>query len=130
MMRSMISFSIVLMAVGCGGSEMPYTDSSRDASAYARDIKQLVISSATTARRSKEPADDLLGVVSELENNSKRPLGDHAATYTELLGIAKRIHVACEQANGRPPGLEKDLDELIVAAEKLPGEVKIAAPND
>jgi hypothetical protein len=117
---------LILFVAGCGRSSMPYTDHSRDATAYAKDVKELVIDHVQLAKKSREPADMLAPIVSELEQMRERPTGEHKSIYEELLETARQLLEACQQVDGRPPGLEKQLDQLVAMVDRLPGEVNIA----
>lgn len=106
---------------------MPFTDHSRDAQAYATDVKTLVIDHVNLARRSKEPADQVRLIVNELEDFSNRPFGEFKEVYSQLLEESQSILSACEAVDGRPNGLEKQLESLLAIAEKLPGTVHLGS---
>jgi hypothetical protein len=117
---------------GCGGGESPhpFTDHTQDAEAYAKEVKTLTVRMAEATKTSPEPADNLRALVEQLENPNA-PQGNYQATYTEILNVAKPLLQECEQApNGKPKGLNQKLDQLAKAAEKLPGEVAPAGPED
>jgi hypothetical protein len=108
---------------GGGGDAHPYTDHSQDAEAWAKETKVLAVRIADGAKTSREPADVLRSLVEHLEN-PHAPKGNYETTYTEMLNIAKPLMQECEQApNGKPSGLNQKLDQIVKAAEPLPGEV-------
>lgn len=113
----------LLCLVGCN-SEAPYTDNSRDAAAYALDVKRVVLEHVDTARKSAEPGDQVSTIVTELKQSKDRPVGEHAAVYAELLTKSEALLKECQAAsNGKPATLAKGLDELAKIAQGLPGEV-------
>ncbi|QDU19471.1 hypothetical protein [Urbifossiella limnaea] len=115
------------LAPGCGSSEKPYTDNSKDPDLYAQDVKQIAVDAIQRARRSREPADQLQTIVTEIEGQSanNRPVGSHQPVYTELLTAAKQLQGDCNKANGRPADLSTRLDGLKKIADKLPGQVQL-----
>lgn len=124
-LRMMILLTAVMTCAGCGRTERPYTNHSQDPQAYALDVKTLVLDHVMIARKSREPADQVRLIVMELEDSPKRPVGEFNQTYAEMLTAAQSLLADCEQADGRPNGLEKRLDELAAMAESLPGSVNI-----
>jgi hypothetical protein len=110
---------------GCGPKELPYTDNSQDPLAYARDIKQLVVSAARRAKGSSEPVDFLSPALLELKRTD-RPVGEFRSVYQELQKRLDQLVRECEQAGGKAPNLSAQLDELIKLAQKLPGDAPAA----
>lgn len=132
MRRLMLYFPLVFLAalVGCGGgSDLPYTDHSKDPEAYARNVKALVLGVAADAKTSREPADDLASIVTELEQKD-RPRGSYGPIYDELLTNARTLQEECARASGRPSGLDRRLDELAKIAQQLPGEATVGRATD
>jgi hypothetical protein len=124
-MRYFLMLLSLLALAGCGG-EQPYTDNSRDPAAYAKDVKHLVLESVEIAKKSSEPADQILTIVTELKQSGERPVGEHKATYDQLLEKANALLSACQSAsNGKPANLTQSLEELAQIAQTLPGEVVI-----
>ncbi len=117
----------LLPLLGCGKSEKPFTDNSKDSDLYAQDVKQIAVEAVQRARRSREPADQLQTIVSEIEGQSAngRPVGSHKPTYDELLTSAKSLLEDCQKAGGKAPDLSSRLDRLQKIAEKLPGTVQL-----
>ncbi|MCL4204996.1 MAG: hypothetical protein KJ000_21150 [Pirellulaceae bacterium] len=124
-MKRLILGLLLLAIIGCGRSRMPYTDHSRDSAAYAKDIKELVIDHVGLAKKSREPADMIAPIINELEQIRERPTGQHHSVYEELLETARRVFDACQQGNGRPTGIDKQLDQLVALVDRLPGDVNI-----
>lgn len=123
-------FGLLLVAgtTGCGPAK-PSVDNSQDPEAYARDVKNLAFNAAESAAKSREPADDLLQLTSELEQQD-RPRGSYGNVYEKLLKTANDIKTDCQkQAGGRPANLPSRLAELKKIAQELPGEVKLAKPE-
>ncbi len=108
----------VLVAAGCA---KPPVDNSQDPDAYARDVKQLVLTQVGAASKSREPADQIATVVTELQQTD-RPRGKYQDTYDTLLTLAQGIKADCEKAKGRPDNLTARLDEMKKLAQSLPGE--------
>jgi hypothetical protein len=116
-----IAFAGAMLLLGCGRSELPYTDNSRDPLAYARDVKTLVVTAARQANGSKEPLDFLGPVLHEL-NRTDRPVGEFRSVYDELRKRVEQLIRDCERAGGRAPNLSGRLDEVIKLAQTLPGD--------
>ena len=127
MPRLLVFLLASLVLPGCGSGERPFTDNSKDPDLYARDVKQIALDAVQTARRSREPADQIQTLVNELEGQetNNRPLGSYKPIYTELLTAAKQLLDECKKANGRPANLPARLDALKQTAEKLPGQVQL-----
>ncbi len=118
------------VVAGCGPEELPYNDTSQDPEAYAQNVKLLVVRSVESARTSREPAEDIRPIIEELEQTD-RPHGSYAATYAEILNIARPLVEEMEKAGGnRPPGMDQKLNELMKIAGALPGEVPTAEPDE
>lgn len=121
-MRYFVLLALLLL-VGCGGGQ-PYTDNSRDPASYAKDVKQLVLEHVEIAKKSSEPADQVLTIVTELKQTGERPVGEHKATYDQLLEKSNALLSACQSAsNGKPSNLTQALNEIAQLAQSLPGEV-------
>ena len=112
-----------LMLSGCGSSEKPFTDNSKDADLYAADVKQIAYDTVTMAKRSREPADQIQQLVTEIESQgaNSRPVGSHKSVYDELLTAAKSLMDDCKRVNGKAANLGPRLDALKKIADKLPG---------
>ena len=123
----LVFFLASLASSGCGQTERPFTDNSNDADLYAQDVKQIALDAIQRARRSREPADQVQTLVSELEGQSanNRPIGAHKPIYAELLTAAKQLAEECKKANGKPADLPSRLDSLKQIAEKLPGQAQL-----
>jgi hypothetical protein len=124
-MKKLIFGLLLLVIIGCGRSKMPYTDHSRDSDAYAKDVKELVIDHVGLAKRSREPADMIAPIINELEQMRERPTGEHHSVYEELLETARRVFETCQRVDGRPTGIDKELDQLVALVDRLPGDVNI-----
>jgi len=128
MMRCLLASPFVLFAVlGCRTAERPFTDNSKDPELYAQDVKQIAHDAIQRARQSREPADQLQTLVTELEGqeSNSRPVGSHKPTYAELLTATKQLIEECKKANGKPANLSARLDALKLVADKLPGQVQV-----
>lgn len=113
----------LLCLVGCH-SEAPYTDNSRDSAAYAVDVKRVILEHVETARKSSEPGDQVLTIVTELRQSKDRPVGEQGPIYADLLAKAEALLNECNSApNGKPASLSRSLDELVKTTQTLPGEV-------
>jgi hypothetical protein len=126
-MRRFLPFLVATLALsGCGPAERPFTDNSKDPELYALEVKRIALNAVQTARRSREPADQIQTLVTELESleSNSRPVGSYKPIYDELLATAKPLLEDCKKANGKPANLTSRLDELKKIAEKLPGEVQ------
>src|SRR6266542_19793 len=129
-MPRLLAFLLLVASLalsGCRPSDRPFTDNSKDADLYAQDVKQIALDAVQRARRSREPADQIQTLVSELESQeaNNRPMGSHKPTYTELLTAAKQLAEDCKKAHGRPADLSARLDALAKIAEKLPSQVQL-----
>jgi seryl-tRNA synthetase len=120
-MRHLLLCVSLLLIGGCG---KPLVDNSQDPEAYARDVKQLVFNEVASAAKSREPADQMVSVINELQQTD-RPRGSYQATYDQLLKKAQEIQAECQKAGkGKPANLTTRLDELKKLAQSLPGDVK------
>jgi hypothetical protein len=115
-----------LLLAGCGSPDRPFTDNSKDADLYAADVKQIAYSTVSRAKRSREPADQVQVLVTELESqeSNNKPAGPHKAVYGDMLAAAKLLLEDCKKANGKPANLNSRLDAIKVIADKLPGQVQ------
>lgn len=120
-MRLLFSFCLLMSLFGCGGggSSVPYTDTSKDESVYAGNVKQLVLGTVNAAKNSNEPGDLLLVIVSELEQTD-RPRGKFDSVYKEILSKTQALIEEANRSGSKPAGLAKQLDELAKLAEDLP----------
>jgi ABC-type branched-subunit amino acid transport system substrate-binding protein len=119
---------IAITLCGCGGAEAPYTDTSQDSAAYAKNVKELAIVCASEAKNSPEPADSISPLVEELKQTD-RPHGEHAAKYSEMLVVAEAIVAEGNPTSGKATTTQlQKIDELAKLAEGLPGEVTIQRP--
>jgi len=127
MPRFLAFVSAALVLSGCGPSEKPFTDNSKDPDLYAKDVKQLTLDAVQRARRSSEPADQVQTIVTEIEGQSAngRPVGSNKPVYDELLVAAKKFVEDAKKADGKPANVSSRLDELKKIADKLPGEVNL-----
>jgi len=127
MPRLLVFLMAPLLLTGCGSSERPFTDNSKDADLYALDVKQIAFSTVTMAKRSREPADQIQILVGEIESQeaNNRPVGSYKPIYAELLAAAKPLLEDCKNANGKPANLAVRLDALKAIAEKLPGQTQV-----
>ena len=112
--------------MGCGTTERPFADNSKDADLYALDVKQIAFGTVARGKRSRETADQIQVLVTELESlaSNHRPIGTHAPIYADLLSAAKPLLEDCKKANAKPANLVSRLDALKLIAEKLPGQVQ------
>lgn len=118
---------LTLALSACGQSEPPYTDNSKDADMYAQDVKQIAMDAIQRAKKSREPADQIQTLVSEIESQAAnhRPVGSHKATYDELLTLAKEFVGECKAASGKPANMSARLDAMTKVADRLPGKVQL-----
>jgi hypothetical protein len=124
----LLPFLLLTLAIpACGPSEAPYTDNSKDPDLYAQDVKQIAMDAIQRAKKSREPADQIQTLVSELESqqSNSRPVGSHKAIYDELLGLAKEFVSACNASGGKPANMTARLDAMTKVAERLPGKVQL-----
>ena len=118
---------LTLTVSACGPAEAPYTDNSKDADLYATDVKQIAVDAIQRAKKSREPADQIQTLVSEIEGQgaNNRPVGSHKATYDELLKLAKEFISECKAAGAKPGNMAARLDSLAKVAYRLPVKVQL-----
>ncbi len=121
--RSFCGLLLMIGLVGCGPTELPYTDNSKDPAAFGNTIKQLVTDAVADARRSREPYDQIR-LISNAINVDRQPVGEFAPVYEQLKSAADELADACESADGPVADMDKKLDDLLAMAERLPGETK------
>ncbi len=109
--------------IGCGASELPYTDNSKDSASFALDIKRIILSSAEDIKKSPQPADTIRVIVQSLSELDACPTGDHLKTFQELHTLSSALLAKSE--NGKPADLTAKLKEIVDLANTLPGDVKI-----
>jgi len=116
----------VSLAAGCScRGKREFTDHSRDADAYARRIKVLILTQLPLAKTAKdEPESYTASIVNELQNYTSNPVGSHGDTYAQLLQQCKDLHGMLESGGDRKPANQK-IDEIIEIANQLPGSVQI-----
>src|SRR4051812_30051229 len=104
MPRILALLSVSLVLSGCGPSERPFTDNSKDPDMYAKDVKQIALDAVQRARRSSEPADQVQTIISEIEGQSanNRPVGSHKPLYDELLAASKKFVEDAKKTDGKP----------------------------
>src|SRR4051812_41114071 len=104
MPRLLALLLVSMLLTGCGSGGRPYTDNSRDADLYAQDVKTIALGAVQRAKRSREPADQIRVLVTEIQDqeSNRRPVGSHKPIYTELLATARTLMEDCEKANGKP----------------------------
>lgn len=115
--------TIAIALVGCGPSELPYTDNSKDSAAFARDIKQIILNSAEDIVRSPQPADTIRVIVQSLSELDACPTGDNLKTYEQLHKLAADLLQQSEK--GKSADLAGKVNEIVDLANTLPGEVTI-----
>jgi hypothetical protein len=120
MRRLLFGFALLLL-VGC----KPTVNHSQDPEAYAKDVKQIVYNQVASAAKSREPADQMQSIITELEQKD-RPHGNYKGTYAELLSTAREIHADAKKVDGRPSNLMPRLNKLKQTAESLPGQVDLS----
>lgn len=111
------------MLIGCGSSELPFTDNSRDSLAFSKSIKELVLNTVERTKKSARPADAIRGIVLAVSELDACPVGDHMEIYKRLHSAAAALLAECEK--GKPSNLEAKLEELAKIAEGLPGDLKV-----
>ena len=113
----------LIALAGCQTSERPSKNDSQDPEVYARDVKKIAFGAVQGAKKSREPADSLAGLVTELseQGNIHRPIGSYGPIYAELLALSKSLLADCQAANGKPSDLAPRLNAIQTVAEKLPG---------
>jgi hypothetical protein len=111
---------VVIITLGCGRKELPYTDNSKDSELYARGVRTLVLGLADTARGSSEPRAQISLIVTELSHDD-RPMGQYKPIYAEMLTTSQKILDRCPPGRGRAE-IGKELDELRNLARKLPSK--------
>ena len=109
--------------IGCGPSELPFTDNSKDSEAFAKDIKELVLTAADRLKNSSQPADSIRQVVLSLSDLKKCPTGSYLPIYEELHKLTSDLLQEAE--NGKPKDLKGKLAKIAEVANKLPGAVKV-----
>lgn len=109
--------------LGCGPSELPFEDNSKDSAAFALDIKTLVLNTAENIKKSREPRDSLGGIVSALSALDVVPVGEHLKTYKEMHSLASALQAECEK--GKPTGFDAKIKAIADLAKTLPGDAKI-----
>jgi hypothetical protein len=116
----------VSLAVGCScRGRREFTDHSRDAEAYARRVKVLILTQLPLAKAAKdEPESYTASIVNELQNYTSNPVGSHGDTYAQLLQQCKELHEMLERGGDRKPANQK-IDEIIEIANQLPGTVQV-----
>lgn len=107
---------------GCGGSELPFNDNSKDPELFARTIKQVVVDSVADARKSREPSDHIRPIADSITGTGQ-PFGDYGPIYDRLKTSAEQLAEACEQADGPTSDMKTKLDERLAIADELPGDV-------
>jgi hypothetical protein len=128
MMRVFICAALFSVVLGCGGAERPYTDNSKDATAFATSVKQLVLNAAEELKTSKQPADTVRAIVLTLSELEGVPTGEYLGTYQQMHTIASDLLAKSE--NGRPSDMNAKLSEITKLATTLPGEVTISKETD
>ena len=109
--------------VGCGPGELPFTDNSKDSSAFALSMKGLILNTTENIKSIKEPTDALRGIVAALSELDVCPTGEHLKTYQEIHSRASTLMKECE--NGKPSGFDGKIKEIAELAKTLPGDPKI-----
>jgi hypothetical protein len=123
MMRVFICAALFSVVLGCGGAERPYTDNSKDATAFATSVKQVVLSAVEELKTSKQPADTLNTIVLMLGELDVAPTGEYLGTYQQLHSVASDLLSKSE--SGRPSDMQSKLGEITKLANSLPGDVVI-----
>jgi hypothetical protein len=109
--------------LGCGATELPYTDNSRDSAAFAKSVKEVVLSAAEELKTAKQPADAVRTIVEMLSELDVCPTGDHLKSYQEMHAIASDLLAKCEK--GRPADMQNLLTQIAQLASALPGDVVV-----
>jgi hypothetical protein len=109
--------------VGCGPSELPFTDDSKDTTAFAKSVKSVILNVAEESKTSKQPADSLRAVVQTLSELDACPTGEHLKTYKEVFEIASDLLARVEK--GKPSDFQSKIDSMVKLANSLPGDVKV-----
>ncbi len=114
---------IACTIVGCGHSELPFTDNSKDSAAFALSTKTLILNVAENVKKSREPGDVLGGIVSTLSALDVCPVGEHLKTYQEIHSLATALVAECQK--GKPAGFDGKIKAIVDLAKSLPGEAKV-----
>ncbi|MEQ1829679.1 MAG: hypothetical protein ABL921_27195 [Pirellula sp.] len=114
---------LVIAFVGCGPKELPFTDHSKDADAFGRSIKILVLSTADELKTSKQPTDALRTIVQSLSELDACPTGEYLPTYKELHKLSSELLAQCEKS--KPSDYLAKLSAIAEKAKTLPGVVRV-----
>lgn len=114
---------LLCSTLGCGPSELPFTDNSKDSDAFALDMKTLVLNTTTHLKNSKDQAATLSGVVSALSGLDACPTGEYLTTYKEIHSLASALMAELEK--GKPADFDAKIKAIADLANKLPGDAKI-----
>lgn len=123
--KLLLFVSATCLLSGCGSTELPYNDNSKDPELFAKTIKQVVVDSVADARKSREPYDQIR-LISNSLTGTGQPVGDYGPVYDRLKAAAEQLVVACEQADGPTSDMKMKLDEIVAIANELPGDVDVA----
>jgi hypothetical protein len=112
------------MLAGCGPSELPFTDNSKDADAFGRSIKVLVLHTAEELKTSKQPADALRAIVQSLSELDACPTGEYLPIYQEMHKLTSDLLSQCETGK-QPADFQSKLAAIAEKAKGLPGIVRV-----
>ena len=126
----LLSAAMVIGGGGCGGSQpssgRPEVESVSDEEHFGSASKALLYEFRAKARKRGVDAakQDLPQVLESFDGYEQRKLGEHAATYKEIVEKLKALQGTLGSANR--DAVIKAADEIGVLADKLPGK---ANPN-
>lgn len=109
---------LVLLTLGCGRKELPFTDNSQDWELYVKTFRHMIETNCEAARKG-DPSRHLAPLIQELDRDD-RPVGPHKNVFLELRGLCREAVDLIQANEGSRPDLTAQLDGMIELAGELP----------